>query len=88
MISVIRERMSKVVSSVFSKLYYTCVVDDSGDHRGNLCVGKKQRYHLRSLSFHDTSARARSSIIIQGGPSEVIQSNISKTSRDREKCFV
>jgi len=25
---------------------------------------------------------------IQGGPSEVIQSNISKTSRDREKCFV
>jgi len=26
--------------------------------------------------------------IIQGGPSEVIQSNISKTSRDREKCFV
>jgi len=25
---------------------------------------------------------------IQGGPSEVIQSNISKISRDREKCFV
>jgi len=25
---------------------------------------------------------------IQGGPSEVIQSNISKTSRDREKYFV
>jgi len=25
---------------------------------------------------------------IQGGPSEVIQSNISKTSRDREKCFI
>jgi len=27
-------------------------------------------------------------IHIQGRPSEVIQSNISKTSRDREKCFV
>jgi len=27
-------------------------------------------------------------IYIQGGPSEVIQSNISKISRDMEKCFV
>jgi len=27
-------------------------------------------------------------IYIQGGPSEVIQSHISKTSRDWEKCFV
>jgi len=66
---VIREKASKVVSLTFSKLYYTCVVDDSGDRtvskRGSyLCAGKKQKYHLRpSLSFHDTSARARSSII-------------------------
>jgi len=26
-----RERASKVVSLAFSKLYYACVVDDSGD---------------------------------------------------------
>jgi len=72
-INVIQERASKVVSLAFSELYYACVVDsgdDSGDHTGSqrisyLCAGKKQRYHLRpSLSFHDTSARARSSIII------------------------
>jgi len=29
--SVIRERASKVVSLAFSKLYYACVIDDSGD---------------------------------------------------------
>jgi len=28
---VIRERASKVVSLAFFKLYYVCVVDDSGD---------------------------------------------------------
>jgi len=28
---VIRERASKVVSLAFSKLYYACVVNDSGD---------------------------------------------------------
>jgi len=33
-----REKASKVVSLAFSKLYYACVVDDSGiiwDHRGD-----------------------------------------------------
>jgi len=30
-INVIRKRASKVVSLAFSKLYYACVVDDSGD---------------------------------------------------------
>jgi len=30
-ISVIRERASKVVSLAFSKLYYACAVNDSGD---------------------------------------------------------
>jgi len=30
-ISVIREKASKVISLAFSKLYYTCVVNDNGD---------------------------------------------------------
>jgi len=34
-ISVIQERASKVASLTFSKLYYTCVVNDSGDHTGS-----------------------------------------------------
>jgi len=31
----IRERASKVVSLAFSKLYYACVVDNSGDRTGS-----------------------------------------------------
>jgi len=35
LLSVIQERASKVVSLVFSKLYYACMVDDSGDRTGS-----------------------------------------------------
>jgi len=31
MLNIIRERACKVISLFFSKLYYVCVVDDSGD---------------------------------------------------------
>jgi len=34
-ISVIREKVSKVVALIFSKLYYACVVDDIGDRTGS-----------------------------------------------------
>jgi len=48
----------------------------------------EKKKKLQYMFIFITDKKFNIYIYIQGGPSEVIQSNISKISRDREKCFV